>query len=72
MAEEELSQSERYSNAQGLFDQAFAEIIVKTFPGFERTFFEQLAGNDKVRTRKADPTQYWEDGRPVTEEDGHA
>ena len=37
---------EKYANYQGLFDARFSEIIVKTFIGFERSTFDQLAQND--------------------------
>lgn len=46
MSEEE-SRSELYAKNQGLFDQTFAQIICKTFVGFERNVFEQLSDNDK-------------------------
>lgn len=39
---------EKYDAHQGLFDEMFAEIIVKTFVGFDRAKFEQLAENDSV------------------------
>ncbi len=42
----EESKSELYAKNQGLFDQRFTEIIVKTWVGFERTVFEQLSRND--------------------------
>lgn len=44
----EESKSELYSKHQPLFDEQFAEIIIKTFIGFDRAKFEQLSANDPV------------------------
>lgn len=52
----EESKSELYSRNQGLFDQRFTEIIVKTWVGFERTTFEQLARNDRTPLSEVTPT----------------
>ena len=44
--DDKQNKAELYAKHQGLFDDRFAEIIVKTWVGFERTVFEQLARND--------------------------
>ncbi len=52
----EESKSELYARNQGLFDQRFTEIVVKTWVGFERTLFEQLARNDRKAVAESTPT----------------
>lgn len=74
---------EKYDAHQGLFDEMFAEIIVKTFVGFDRAKFEQLAENDLVAEEvginitwyesyadwEEGDISYFSDGMPAMEED---
>lgn len=55
---EEPSRTEIYAARQGLFDEAFTEILVKTWFGFERTTFEQLSRNDPKPVTESTRTLY--------------
>ena len=66
----EENKSELYSKHQALFDDRFAEIMIKTFIGFDRAKFEQLSENDESVTSEVavninwygDTDDEWEDG----------
>lgn len=68
-----------YKANQRLFDEHFAKIMITTFVGFERSTFDQLAGNDDYLP-PFDPdipegtSTHWADGTPLPleSEDGHA
>ncbi len=80
----EESKSELYARHQGLFDGRFAEIMIRTFPGFDRARFDQLAENDPEEAELAvvnitwyeeenedlpeGTSRYWSDGTPLPEE----
>ena len=65
----EENKSELYSKHQALFDDRFAEIMIKTFIGFDRAKFEQLSDNDSVEENTAINITWYEDDTEWVEGD---